>query len=249
MNKVVMRTNKLLTFSFLLSICLQSCVKDRSDFIVKLDKGEQVKIVALGTSLTGGTWRWVDVMEEWLNESYPNQAIIENLGVGASASMTVPAMEGNKYTWNRCGLDRVQEAIAINPDVVFIEFAVNDAYIPYDISLEQSRQNLESIIRFLKDANPKIEIILQTMNVVIDLPELNQHASTDRENLHLYHEMYRDVAKRNQLLLIDHHPNWKRYLQNEGKEAYLKIVTDGVHPNLEGYRIVLLPELKIVLKK
>ena len=120
-----MRTNKLIIFSFLLCICLQSCVKDKSGFISKLERGEQVKIVALGTSLTGGTWRWVDVMEEWLNECYPGQVSIENLGVGASASMTVSVMEGNKYTWNRCGLDRVQEAIAINPDVVFIEFAVN----------------------------------------------------------------------------------------------------------------------------
>ncbi len=40
-------------------------------FIQLLEQGERVKIVTLGTSLTGGTWRWVDVMEEWLNEAYP----------------------------------------------------------------------------------------------------------------------------------------------------------------------------------
>ena len=55
-------------------------------------------------------------------------------------------------------------------------------------------------------------------------------------------------AKQNKLLLVDHYPNWKKYLQNEGKEGYLKIVTDGVHPNLEGYRKVLLPEFNKVFK-
>jgi len=244
-----MFTNKLIVLSVLLGILLQSCAEEKSSFIAKLERGEQVKIVTLGTSLTGGTWRWVDVMEEWLNECYPGQVSIENLGVGASATMTVSAMKGNQYLWKQCGLDRIPEAIAINPDVVFIEFAVNDAYEPYGISLEQSQQNLESMISNLIEANPSVEIILQTMNVVLDLPELNQHESTDRINLFLYHEMYRDVAKQNQLLLIDHYPNWEKYLQNNGKEGYLKIVTDGVHPNLEGYRVVLLPELKRVLLK
>lgn len=223
--------------------------KERNNvqFIQLLEKGRQVKIVTLGTSLTGGQWRWVDVMQEWLDKSYPKLAIIENLGVGASASMTVPAMEGNKYLWKKCGLDRIPEAIAAKPDVVFIEFAVNDAYQPYNISIERSRKNLEIMIQSLKEANKDVEIIIQTMNVVIDVPELNMSEATKRANLTKYHKMYRNVAKQNQLLLIDHYPNWEKFLHNKGNESYLKIVTDGIHPNLEGYRKVLLPELKMKL--
>ena len=52
-------------------------------FISKLEKGEHDRIVALGTSLTGGTCRWIDVIEEWLSESYPRQVSIDNLGIGA----------------------------------------------------------------------------------------------------------------------------------------------------------------------
>jgi acyl-CoA thioesterase-1 len=218
-------------------------------FIQLLEQGERVKIVTLGTSLTGGTWRWVDVMEEWLNEAYPGLVSIENLGVGASASMTVPLMEGNPYTWKKCGLDRIPEAIAAKPDVVFIEFAVNDAYVAYNISLQESRRNLESMIHSLTEANAELEIIIQTMNVVIDMPENESKASSDRPELPKYVKMNEKVAKRHNLLLIDHYSNWKKFLKNEGRQEYIKVVRDGVHPNLDGYRLILLPELKKTLKQ
>ena len=133
----------------------QSVNSAKTHFIERLQQGEQLKIAALGTSLTGGTWRWFDVIVEWLDETYPNQVSYKNLGVGASASSYPP---GNS------GLDKVKELAGFNPDVVFIEFAVNDAYNPYDISIDESRENLESMITTLKNANPEVEIVLQTMN-------------------------------------------------------------------------------------
>ena len=161
-----------------------------------------------------------------------------NLGVGASASSYPPGSSG---------LTKVKELDGFNPDVVFIEFAVNDAYKPYNISVDNSRKNLESIIATLKNTNPKVEIILQTMNLVIDMPELKMAEATERSDLPKYMEMYRDVAKEKQLLLIDHYPNWENFFQIKGRDEYIKIVTDGVHPNLDGYRMILLPELKKVL--
>jgi lysophospholipase L1-like esterase len=230
-----------------LVIGTSSLAQHPAKFITQLHKGEQVKIVTLGTSLTGGKWRWVDVMQEWLDADYPGQVMLENLGVGASASMTVPAMEGNQYVWNKCGLDRIPDAIAATPDVVFMEFAVNDAYKPYGISVDQSRENLESMINSLRDANPDVEIILQTMNVVLDRPELNMAEATKRADLEKYLKMYRELATKYDLLLIDHYPNWKSYLRKKGREAYIEMLTDGIHPNLDGYRTILLPELKRVL--
>ena len=80
--------------------------KENAGFIQKLEQDEKVKIAALGTSLTGGNWRWFDVMKEWLDEEYPGQISYQNLGVGASASMTVPLMKGNKYEGERFLLSR-----------------------------------------------------------------------------------------------------------------------------------------------
>ena len=179
-------------------------------------------------------------MKEWLDQLYPGQLCYRNEGVGASASSYPP---GNS------GLDKVEALDAFNPDVVFIEFAVNDAYKPYNISVEDSRANLESIIGTLKSSHPHVENILQTMNVVIDMPELNMEEFTLRSELQHYMEMYREVAEEHQLLLIDHYPNWEKYLKEKGRDAYIKIVKDGIHPSPEGYRRILLPELKRVLQK
>ena len=84
-----------------------------------------------------------------------------------------------------------------------------------------------------------MEIILQTMNVVIDMPELNMKESSQRPGLQQYLTMYRKVAEEYHLLLIDHYPNWERYLKDMGRDAYVKIVKDGIHPSLDGYRMIL----------
>ena len=105
-------------------------------------------------------------------------------------------------------------------------------------------QNLILMIETLIAANSDVEIILQTMNVILDMPELNHTESTNRSELPKYLKMYRQVAKKYDLQIIDHYPNWKRFLEKEGREKYVEVVTDGVHPNLDGYRKILLPELK-----
>ncbi|NQU54135.1 MAG: hypothetical protein HQ522_16530 [Bacteroidetes bacterium] len=229
---------KLLLLSFAFVISLQCVAQGKSSLISKLKNGEKVKIAALGTSLTEGKWPWFDVMKEWLDQDYPGLVEYHNEGVGASAS---------SYPPGKSGLDKVKVIAATSPDVVFIEFAVNDAYEAYNISVAESRANLESMINTLKERNPDVEIILQTMNVVIDMPELNMTESTKRADLLQYLGMYREVAKENRLLLIDHYPNWHKFLKEEGRDAYVKVVTDGIHPNLDGYRKILLPKLKEVL--
>jgi hypothetical protein len=98
----------------------QDAALEPAKIIRRLERGEKVTIVTMGTSLAGGTWRWVDVMKAWLDKDYPNLVALHNLGEGASASETVPLIKGNKWAWQRCGLDRAREAAALRPDIVFI---------------------------------------------------------------------------------------------------------------------------------
>jgi hypothetical protein len=50
-------------FLLVLGLCAQARVLPdesiKAQFINRLEKGEHVKIAALGTSLTGGAWRWM----------------------------------------------------------------------------------------------------------------------------------------------------------------------------------------------
>lgn len=228
----------------LLACLVVSCAADEkegaSPVVLRPEPGGEVTIVTLGTSLTGGRWPWPTVMMEWLDNQWPGQFELHNLGVGASASQTVPAMEGSAYIWKRCGLDRLDEAVALEPDLVFIEFAVNDAYRPYGISLEASRRNLLTMIDRFQASDPATKIVLQTMNPVID--HGGPHA-TDRPQLSEYSQICRDVAQERGLLLVDHYPNWLELL-SEDRDRFLELVPDGIHPQLPGYRAILLPELK-----
>ena len=217
-----------------------------SAMIQKLENGEKVTIVMLGTSLTGGEWRWVRPFREWMNKDFPGLVTIHNLGVGASASMTVPIMKGNRYTWKRCGLDRVQEAIKLKPDTVFIEFAMNDCHTPYGISIEQSKKNLNAMIDIIWKANPKTEVIVQNMNSVMNRPGDKAMPATTRKALEAYYDMYEQVARKRGIRLINHFPIWRKLMQ-ENPEEFFRFVTDGIHPTEAGYSKHMIPTMKTSL--
>lgn len=54
------------------------------------------------------------------------------------------------------------------PDEVLIEFTTNDAYLPNKISLRDSTKNLNMMIDRILTTNSQTEIILQTMNPIVD---------------------------------------------------------------------------------
>jgi len=230
--------------SFILKKVSDSKVQDLTggaQFIKTLKSGKKITIVTMGTSLTGGTWRWPDMMmNDWLNITYPAQVTCFNEGVGASASSVGP---GNNTLIS--GVGKLPAIMEHHPDVVFIEFATNDAFLPYNISLQQAKQNLNFFIDHIRIANPETEIILQTMNPVLDKDGVDASA-TKRPMLAEYNKIYRDVAKVCGLLLVDNYQNWNRLLQNNPVH-FNELVPDGVHPHLEGYKEIVLPELKKVL--
>jgi len=210
-------------------------------FINALHNGKKITIVTMGTSLTGGAWPWPDVMiNDWLNREFPRQVTCFNEGVGASSSSVGP---GNNPALS--GIGKLPAVIAHKPDVVFIEFATNDAYLPYKISLEESAKNLNVIIDGILEANRNTEIILQTMNTVIDKPGGSPNASS-RPQLGEYNQLCRNVAKDRGLLIVDNYPNWER-LMKTAPGRFDELVPDGIHPRFPGYREILLPELKKTL--
>ena len=90
-------------------------------------------------------------------------------------------------------------------------------------------------------------IILQTMNACLDQaqPGGGRHAS-DRPEVAAYFQGYREVAQARGLILVDHYPNWLKIMTND-LPLFDRLVPDRIHPQAEGYRQVLLPELKATL--
>ena len=214
-------------------------------FIAALRAGKKITIVTMGTSLTGGAWRWPDVMmNDWLNKEWPGQVTLCNEGVGASASSHLGFSVNSQPS---SGLGKLNAVIARRPDVVFIEFGTNDAYLPYKNSVEDSKKNLNTMVDEIRAANPATEIIVQTMNSCMEAlpPGRGKHAS-ERPQVAAYFQGYREVAQARGLLLVDHYPNWLKIMTHD-LPRFDRFVPDRLHPRAAGYQQVLLPELKATL--
>lgn len=195
-----------------------------SQLISNLIAGKPQTIVTYGTSLTAGG-AWVGQMKEALNNKYKSLITVINSG---ACSM-----------WSKWGVDNL-DALVIQkkPDTVFIEFAMNDAFLTYKTSVAAARTNLLNMIDRIQAAKADTEIILMTMN-----PPIGVHLER-RPKIADYVQMYRDVAKERSLRLLDNYPNWERILQADA-QLYTKYVPDGIHPGAEGYRNVVTP---VILK-
>jgi acyl-CoA thioesterase-1 len=216
---------------FFIAFFFSSNIFAQSRLVKNLSNGKHQVLVTYGTSLTAleGGRAWVDLVDKALNKKYNG-----NLTVFNSAKSAM---------WSGWGVRNLEDSV-INkkPDAVLIEFAMNDAFLNYKTSVELARLNLNYMIDRIKLYNPACEVILQVMNIPI-----NGHAEA-RPNILAYYAMYKQIATKRKLLLIDHYPHWKKIL-DQGKDAYLKYVPDGIHPNPESAKTIIAPYILEKLEK
>ena len=205
-----------------------------STLIDRLEAGEDQTVVVYGTSLTAAG-AWVSQLSSSLDIAYPGQLTWINAGQSGKASST--------------GVASLPAAVlAKNPDAVFIEFGMNDAFtayepsdIDYDITLAESKANLNAMIDSILGQNPYAQVILQTMNPSWDAPNGNGSA-TKRPQLARYYQGYREVAADRGLLVVDHNAAWVKLQQNAAAHFHA-YVADGTHPNAAGYAQLVTPAI------
>ena len=200
-------------------------VLETAGFIRKLGSGIPQRIGLFGTSLAAGG-AWVSQMESAVNTAYPGLVTwINSAGSGKASDWGVTNLQ--------------TKVIDRNPDVVFIEFSVNDAAVVLHVSRAQALANLSSMVSRIRTARPTCEIILQVMNPV-DRRDTDTYSP--RPGLALYQQDYRSFAATNGLQCIDHRPAFQALL-DEGSDAYCGFVPDGLHPCAEGFARSLTPVL------
>ena len=193
-----------------------------STLMKNLKAGKEQVVITYGTSLTAGG-AWVKQIQQAFNDSYPGKVKVINSGKGAM--------------WSKWGVDNLDKrVIEKKPDTVLIEFGINDAFLRYETPVEQARKNLENMIERIHASNAECEIVLMVMN-----PPIGVHLER-RPRISEYYQMYRDVAAAKKLLLIDHYPAWEKIL-NKGESDFRKLVPDGIHPNAEGCKSVITPNI------
>lgn len=196
---------------------------ERATFVSRLEAGASQTIVLYGTSLTAGR-RWGQMLGDLLEARFPKRArVLDRASPGVGSA------------WGVTNLDT--RVIAEAPDLVFLEFAINDAAIKLRTSPAQSRKNLEEMIDRILKSRPQAEIVLMTMNPPTG-PGL-----VDRPRYEEYREVYRELARRRGLRLIDLEPVWRKVMA-QGEAAYSKLIQDGLHPNKLGQETVVFPAVR-----
>ena len=209
-------------FCALLVMLAASRPASAQDSVIKrLENGETQKIVVYGTSLSAAPDGWAALLEDSLNARYPGRAEVVN---SAQAAM-----------WSGWGVENLRERVlAHRPDMVLLEFAMNDAYLPYATSVEAARLNLEYMVRRIRELYPGCSVYIQVMNMPV-----GEHAA-QRPRVALYYGMYREEARVLDVGLIDHSEYWAPLLE-KGEEAFRKYVPDGIHPSMAAQRELVLP--------
>ncbi len=191
----------------------------------RLAAGERLHIVVYGTSLTSGG-AWPRQMRDAIERLYPGQI-----------RLTDTAKSGEHSDWGVANFK--SRVLDHHPDVLFLEFAVNDAVRRFHIPLARSRRNLDAMIDRARAQNPNVEVVLQTTNPVIDRPKWDPGY---RPYLYNYFNVVREAAAAKGTVLIDQETAWQKVL-SEGRDAYHAVVPDGLHPSPRGYAQVATPRI------
>jgi acyl-CoA thioesterase I len=134
--------------------------------------------------------------------------------------------------------------VAKKPDLVFIEFGMNDAHVRFSLSVEQTQKNLDDMLIAIRTANRDCDLVLMTMNCARDAK--GKTAGTDRPQLADYYANYRTTAAQRKLPFLDLFPLWSA-IADKDQEQFLTYVPDDVHPVEAGIMAVTWPQIDALL--
>lgn len=179
----------------------------------KIEMSRAKKIMFLGGSITvGGAAS--DYSRAWARLTYDN--IAEPL-FGGNCEMLNASLSGTGSFFAAIRLS--QHVLPHKPDMVFIEYALNDVY-EAENDEELVISSLDYIVRTLTETNPNAVIVFVYTTLS------GKNAS----------ETYGKVARHYGIPEIDLQTPMKK-LVDSGAKSWEDFLPDGVHPNDEGHRL------------
>ncbi len=204
-------------------------------FFQNLAAARPQTVVTYGTSLTAAA-EWPDALHRYFDRHFPGQVACFNA-----------AQSGQHSNWGLANLDA--RVLSHKPDLVFIEFSVNDAATKHGISVAQSVANLDTLVQTLRRQNPSVDIIVQTMNPAWDSPaSAPKLYASDRPELATYYAACRDYARDHRLPLVDHYPVWAA-IQQSDPARFHALIPDGIHPAPEASLTITWPAIETLLEQ
>jgi len=158
-------------------------------------------------------------------EAFP--ALVERslVRIGANVKVINAGLSGETSAG---GLTRVEWILRQPIDVFVLELGANDGL--RGLPLDQTRKNLQAIIDKVKSKYPGTKVVLAGMMVP---PNMGKDYATSFQN------MFKELAAKNDCVLIPF------LLEGVGGIEKLN-QADGIHPNVEGHKIVAANIVKVV---
>ena len=202
-------------------------------FVDRLKEGKKQIIVTYGTCFSADNVRsnpWVIIFQKELDKLFPELVKILIKGQGAMNS-----------NW---GVNNLKERVLENnPNIVFLEFAANDAKEDKGgemsgLPLQKSVQNLDNIIKTIKNNNSNCEVYIWTT-----MPITTKGRD---KTINKYFEQYRIYCKENNYKLLDLYTIFYKLKKEDEKTYWLCVTEDEGHVTRYGTKKVIMPLLKDV---
>lgn len=132
----------------------------------------------------------------------------------------------------RWALTQVGQVVLADPDIILVEFAINDADLRDGLWLTQSRAAHRKLIEQLRVDRPDRRIVLMTMNPVSGVLRQLQ-----RPRLAAYYRVQAELAVTEDTGLLDFHARWLALPAAE------RAMADGLHPDESLAHKVIVPVL------
>jgi len=118
------------------------------------------------------------------------------------------------------GLERLPPHLKRRIDILILELGINDVF--HGLSVDQIQNNLQQIIDRVKARNPNVRVVIAGM-------QLPGYAADDYVSA--FGKMFTDLAAKNGAALVPY------LLEGVANNPSLNLA-DGIHPNVEGQRIL-----------
>jgi len=213
-------------------------LKEASQIRSQIRRQSTLKIVTFGDSTTALRNTVKQVYSQRLPSLLAERGIrakVINSGVGGSHT---GRLSDNAYHQRRHALDRLEAAVCVHePDVVVIQYGINDSHVDRGgpegqsrIPLDNYMANLAFMVKTL--AQEGAQVMFMTPNAFGSGQEAWRH-----ERLAQYAAGMREVAADLSVPLIDVHRFYEDY-GDETPQTRDELLLDGVHPNDKGHAIV-----------
>jgi len=179
-------------------------------FALSLQSPSKKVILFFGDSLTAGYGLSTE-------EAFPALSETNLIKNGKSVKVVNAGLSGETSAG---GLSRIDWILRQPVDIFVLELGANDGL--RGLPLDQTRKNLQAILDKVKAKYPKTKFVLAGMMVP---PNMGKEYTTD------FKKIYPDLAKKNNATLIPF------LLEGVGGIEKLN-QADGIHPNVEGHKIV-----------